>query len=344
MTPEISLRPCSKPGCNPEQNGDCVEGLGASDCPHRHSFVVPDDSEDTSTAEFDIKIPDGSFRVHNGDAFTTAEADEFLRKNCSIVVAFVGCPGAGKTTAAVMLYELLKRGRLPSLGFAGSRTIRGFQSRSYKSLLSSGLVEPVTDRTRGSAPVEFLHLLVTHGNNKRQYSNLLLADRTGEDFVNCISKPDLCGSYPEIPRADCHVLLVDGNKLVNDELAALHLAQVRRIFISLIRTPLKRLQIILTKYDKVISSQLSETVTQQFEDLLAEFVKRSKGKFVISSLNMAARPSAQSDDGDYLGLGVEEMVAGWFPKSSFSPAFLKYIPKISSARPYDMLLNTIEGR
>lgn len=340
MEDNIQLATCPREGCHPDDDDGCIEGLALKDCPNRHPFVVPQDPVDEPSIPRTEVAPPGTVRVHNGEAYTTEEVDIFLRRNNAIVVAFLGCPSTGKTTAAVMLYELLKRRRLPSLGFAGSNTIRGFQRRSFKSLLASGLRTPNTDRTSGNKPVQFLHLRVCINENPHAFHNLLLSDRTGEDFEACIAKPNLCASYPEIPRADWHVLLVDGLKLIQDDKAALHISEVRKIFASLIKTEIKNLQVVLTKFDKVSTSINKAIAIQRFDGLIVDLEKRIKGVFAMTTHKLAARPS---NDDALTGFGLDELVMAWFACDAKPIVTRKYIPTLTNGAPYDMLLNTIQA-
>lgn len=340
MEDDIQLATCPREGCHPDDDDGCIEGLALKDCPNRHPFVVPQDSvEEPSIFRAEV-TPPGTVRVHNGEAYTTEEADIFLRRKNAVVIAFLGCPNTGKTTAAVMLYELLKRRRLPSLGFAGSNTIRGFQRRSFKSLLASGLRIPDTDRTSGNKPVQFLHLRVCTNSNQHAFHDMLLSDRTGEDFEACIAKPNLCASYPEIPRADWHVLLVDGKKLIKDDKAALHISEVRKIFASLVKTEIGNLQVVLTKFDKVSASVNKVIAVERFDALVADLKKRSKGLFAMTAHNLAARPS--SDDA-LTGFGLDELVMAWFASDAKPVSVRKHIPILVDGAPYDMLLNTIQA-
>lgn len=334
-----SARLCSREGCHPEDGSGCIDGIDESECPHRHAFTVPVDIEDSTHGLKQVEpVSLGTVRIHNGEALNTVEADAFLRKHKSTVVAFVGCPDAGKTTAAVMLYELLKRKRLDGLGFVGCNTIRGFQARSFKSLLASGLSEPDTERTRRSAPVAFLHLRVCRDPVKRIFSHVLLSDRTGEDFEACIGKPAICDTYPEISRADCHVLLVNGEKLISPDLAASHVGEVRRIFLALQRSPLKKMQLVLTKFDKVEKSENKEFAVDHFNAIFQEFQQRAQ--FPIVSHMLAARPNKGEE---LLGHGLRDIVLEWFPSDMPTVPFRKILPKLSEGNAYDLLVNTLGG-
>jgi hypothetical protein len=333
---------CSRNGCHASDVDGCIDGLPPKECPNRHPFAVPQDTVIEKFEQLQIDtVPAGLVRMHNGEAYTSEETDAFLRRKKATVVAFLGCPDSGKTTAAVMLYELLKRRRLQGLGFAGSNTIRGFQRRSFKSLITSGLQVPDTDRTSRNQPVQFLHLRICTDQSTHEMHEVILSDRTGEDFEACIAKPDLCASYPEIPRADWHVLLVDGRKLIQDDTAALHISNVRKIYSSLIKTPIKNLQIVLTKFDKVSSSDNKDTALNRFDTLVADLIRRACGKFQVTTHNLAARPTS---DGDFTGFGLDEVVLQWFPERENSSFARKHIPILVQGSPYDMLLNTLNLR
>lgn len=339
--PENSELTCTREGCHPELDEDCIDGLEIHECPHRKGIVIPFEIEVQNTEISNVGTAVGTFRVHNGDGFTRSEADSFLRKSGARVIAVIGCPDAGKTTAAVMLYELLKRGRLGQFSFVGSKTIRGFQSRSFYSIFSSGLTEPETERTKGSMPVEFLHLSLHSETNENSVTDLLIVDRTGEDFEHCMKQPALCATFPEIERADYHVLLVDGKKLINDDLAALHANEVLRIFLSLIRSKISNLQLVLTKYDKVLISTQRDIGVERFEALTNEVKKRLRSDTAFTVHYLAARPSLSEESEHLLGKGLDELVSIWVARGNAARKFKKNIPILADGRPSDLLLNSM---
>ncbi|MDR8402242.1 hypothetical protein NE850_38655 [Paraburkholderia sp. USG1] len=337
---ETSAIGCERDGCNPAESG-CIDGLPIAECPRRIRIdPVEDTSEDVSE---DLPSRGSGKLVHNGDAFTLTEADAFLRRYDARVIAFIGCPDVGKTTAAVMLYEMAKRRKLDGYKFAGSRTIRGFQERAHLALVSSGQTTPDTPRTPVSKPPAFLHLQLVRGSAQPAVCSveLLLADRTGEDFVRAIDKPSLILQYPEIERANCHVVLVDGKKLADMNEGPKHLGQVRRLIRALSENKAfvnsELLQIALTKHDEVLGSEDYAGAQERFELIVESAKDYLKEKVRVTAHRLAARPLTQDVQ---LGDGILPMLDEWSP-SNLTKSYQMVVPKPAVGRMYDRLNNLL---
>lgn len=333
---------CKRDGCSPEESGDCIDGLPLTDCPNRYVFEPVDeafaDIDSSLVKSFEV---DGVLH-HNGEALNIAEADMHLRKHGATVVAFIGCPGAGKTTTAVMLYELSKRRHLESFGFAGSYTIRGFQERAHMSLLASGRRIPDTVRTPGNTPVSFLHLRLQKTGGDNESIELLLSDRSGEDFEQCLNEPALCETFPEIIRANCHVLLIDGEKLVNSDVASKHISDIKRLVFALNQYGLLSgsglLQIVLTKHDLVSQSEHREKAFERFNLIIKDIKKRLEGTTIrVAEYKLAARPLCSQFN---LGDGLVNLISDWFPQKQEAEYHL-VIPTLTTGTPYDLLINMV---
>lgn len=333
---------CKREGCIPEESGICIDGLPLSDCPNRFIFEPVDEELAAVNSSLMGYDEDHRIQLHNGEAFNIVEADILLRRHGVIVVAFIGYQYAGKTTAAIMLYELAKRRRLEPFGFAGSYTIRGFQERSHKSLVSSGRQVADTKRTSGSIPVSFLHLRLQKMGAQSESIELLLSDRSGEDFEQCLNTPGLCGTFPEVMRANYHVLLVDGEKLANPDTASKHIGEIRRLVLALNQcnalTASGLVQVVLTKHDLVCQSEPKhkEDALQRFDIIIKELKKRLPEAVRVTEHKLAARPSSQFNLGD----GLTNLISEWFPQSSEADYHLA-IPKLTTGSAYDLLINTL---
>lgn len=341
MTSAITNLRCKRDGCKPEETGDCIDGLPLSDCPNRYVFE-PVDEEFENVGSPLVDSDDGNgIRLHNGEPFSTVEADQHLRRHGATVVAFIGYPDAGKTTAAIMLYELSKRRQLDPFGFAGSNTIRGFQERTHKSLLASGRRTPDTVRTSGGAPVSFLHLRLQKFGQQGEPIELLLSDRSGEDFEKCLDNPYLCEAFPEISRANCHVFLIDGAKLANPDLASKHISNFKRLIIALNQCNLLSesglVQIVLTKHDLVIQSEHREKALERFNIIIESIKSQLNGTVRITEHKLAARPLCSQYN---LGNGLVDLINDWLPQKQ-ETEYCLVIPKITTGTPYELLINTV---
>ncbi|MEV4778404.1 TRAFAC clade GTPase domain-containing protein [Burkholderia sp. LMU1-1-1.1] len=346
MTTESLQRRCNRDGCNPESGGGCIDGLSADDCPNRYEFAAIDEVLEAgvpspSAPPSEIELPPGVRQVHNGVGLSEIEVNRHLRRHGGLVISFIGCPDAGKTTIAAMLYELMKRRRLGQIGFVGSKTLRGFQSRSFYSQFESGLSVPVTERTKKSLPIEYLHLRASFDVSKKTHFDIFMADRSGEEFEDCIKMPKFAENFPEIYRADCHVLLLDGRKLINPELAASHIGEIRRIVLALLQFSglgqSQKIQVVLTKLDEVIVSSRKEQVEEIFDHFVSEVKSRVVGDITISAHKLAARPNQGEF---YLGEGLETLMREWIPIPATRTFSMDFV-SVDSGSHYDYLINAI---
>jgi hypothetical protein len=333
---------CKREGCIPEESGVCIDGLPLSDCPNCFVFEpVDEDLADVDSPLVESADISG-IRHHNGEAFGTVEADLHLRRHGATVVAFIGCPDAGKTTAAIMMYELSKRRLLGPFGFASSYTIRGFQERVHTSLLASGRQIADTIRTSGGTPVSFLHLRLQKTEEQSEPIELLLSDRSGEDFEKCLNKPELCKTFPEVMRANCHVLLVDGAKLANPDVASKHIVHIRRLIIALNQggalSASGLVQVVLTKHDLVSQSEHREEALQRFDLIISDIKNRLAQTVRLTEHKLAARPLSCTEFN--LGDGLVNLISEWIPQKH-TGEYRLVIPTLTAGTAYDLLINTI---
>jgi hypothetical protein len=150
----------------------------------------------------------------SGKGLSLEDAKEITRSRFTRVVLFAGTVKSGKTTLLASLYLLFQRGAFADYLFAGSRTLVGFETRTYLARTASKRETPTTPRTVVS---EHLHLLVRKKDLSEPAQDLLLCDLSGEDFREAKDSSDACRRMGLIRRADIFVLLIDGEKLTVPE-------------------------------------------------------------------------------------------------------------------------------
>jgi hypothetical protein len=253
-----------------------------------------------------------------GQALTPAEANLVLGQFPAEVIVAVAEVEAGKTTLLAAIYESLCRGSMPGFAFDGSRSLLGFESRSFDATRASGNDDHKTGRTSRDAARTLLHLAVRDSTGCRRH--LLMADVSGEHARNLVEFGE-AGDYGVLLRAATRVLvLLDGAKLLTqvDQNATLSRARV------LIRALAEGddlcdevpVELVVTKWDKC-------SAADGLEDELARLLRFSEARLKHVGLHVtAARPS---------GHGVAELFEALMKPQARPP--VPDWPKSLGARP-----------
>lgn len=315
---DAARKVCQRPGCGGPESGVCIENFPFEECPHLivledelagESHAVPEDEAEAETGTSDY------IATSLGAALDSSQCDAFLRRSKALVVAVVAGPEVGKTTLLSTIYELARRGEIDRVEFAGSETILGFERRCHLSRASSLLSVPDTPRTRVNGP-QFLHLRLLI---EEQYVDLLMADRPGENYTKAIESPVVLGSYEEIARADHVLLLVDGERLVNNPHSTI--AGTRRLFRGMLENGLheeQQVHLVITKVDLFVDDDLAR-LQASADDLRREFQGRT-GRHLVHLQMTGARARAGTDSfGEGVGTLVRSLVERQEKKSFVGP-------------------------
>jgi hypothetical protein len=151
-------------------------------------------------------------------------------------------------------------------------------------------------------------------------TDYLLADRTGEDYQNASSDSAMFSKFPELKRADCISVLIDGARMANSAARHRAKADILRFFQTLsesqVLTAKPNLCLVLTKLDFIQeqSEVIQTKAVQDFDQLISSVRARFGGLFSeIADFRVAASPEA-SHVLPY-GHGVEDLFAYWVKSS-----------------------------
>jgi hypothetical protein len=216
---------CNEPTCNFNLDAMCIRGTDpGSTCPLVSRAGVTDsngpgglDLERPSTASKSMFLDssDAERRTfYSGEALSLSEATEVLRDKASSVVVLAGGVHAGKTTLIAEIYQMFLKGPVGDLSFAGSKTLMGFERRSFLARVACDADIPDTERTYQSDRT-FLHLMLRNGPLKLE--QVLMADIAGEVFERLSISASEASSLNHIARADHVAILIPCDKLVNFE-------------------------------------------------------------------------------------------------------------------------------
>lgn len=309
---------CDNPDCKVAQDGRCIEGQDLTACTHYGKALVIVERP-TSTAAI---TPTIGVRLPSADVLTRGEAQVILRSQPCNVIALVGPFDSGKTSLIAGAYDLFQHGPVGEYAFAGSSTLRSFEQACHDTRRASKRKKPLMERTpTGEATYFHLDLVAAGCQDKRA---ALLANRSGEDYMDAQSEPSLANDFVELHRADVLTVLADGERLLDFGLRH----QVKDDVCLTLRAfqetgairPWQRLAVVLTKLDAVLKDEAkSERALQFFESIVQDVRDQFAQHFIeIQSFQVAASPQSAMAA---RGTGMVALLSYWMsPPACLQPA------------------------
>lgn len=310
---------CQNKECRVSETGKCVEGFALDKCPHisRSTPAIEPTSapasEDTPEGESSVEV----VSLSRGECLPVAQASEVLRSGEARVLAIIGPTSSGKTSLIASIYETFLRPPVGDFQFARSRTLFAFERACHDARAASRRPEPQTEHTPHTplpGGVSFYHL----GLRKRTGSrvlDLVLADRTGEDYRSAANDPSVSSGFPEVKRADSLTLLVDGERLLDHGARHNVRSEVEMILQGLVDADVtstsQRVSLVLTKLDIVRGAPSAEGQRTEADfEALVQNVRRLFGSHFrdIVPLQVAASPKSNVLPHGY---GVSEVLQFW---------------------------------
>lgn len=143
------------------------------------------------------------------DALDEMDVNKLVKDARPELIVLLGLNDFGKSTFVGSLYHLLRsKGCLGDIGFYDSDTFVGFEKRVYLRRLDSKGSSTTKRTIRGEN--SFLHLRLRR--NTVLY-DVVISDRSGEDYRDYISKDELILKDKAIRQADKLLVFVDSSKL-----------------------------------------------------------------------------------------------------------------------------------
>lgn len=335
MPTEQTTISCRNNECHVAETGVCVDGFTLDKCP---KLVRHDGTENQTKPDQDVVISGAAgatevISLASGDYLTISRASTILAAGETRVLAIVGPNYSGKTSLIASLYEGFQKKTPISFQFARSQTLFAFERACHDSRAYSQRSEPETEHTGHSllpSGVAFYHLGV-RDTLRSTITDILLADRTGEEYVAAANSTSESDSLVEVKRADCLTFVVPGDRLL--DLTARHnvRSQTEMILQGLTDSGAisrkQRLCFALTKLDLIKAAKAEES-TRALKDFSA-LVNHAKSLFgdrlaEIRSFKVAASPKTTILPHGY---GVPALLRYWM----LAPIVLP--PTNSSSRP-----------
>jgi hypothetical protein len=306
---------CANPDCRVAETEKCVEGLELSDCPHYGRGTRPVDTAPVPVETVTVEaLQPTETPLPSAGRLGVPAAEAVLRAGATRVVAVIGPLDAGKTSLIASLYDLFQNGPGEAYSFAQSRTLHAFEQACHHARAASLRAEPDMDRTQRGG-VTFYHLGLGGPDGDRL--DLVLGDRSGEEYLDAADDPSNNADFIEVRRADALTILVDGQRLLDT--AARHnvRSEVEMLLQALVDggtvAPGQALILVLTKLDAVHGSSHRSRAETDFAALV-EGVRRL---FAHTFETIEAHQVAASPKSDVLrrGFGVPTLLRAWAARS-----------------------------
>jgi GTPase SAR1 family protein len=319
---------CSNPECNITETGKCVEGFpDLADCPYYGKELKE------TKAALNEDAASSSTHLSTGDALNIEQANKVLSKYSTKVIAVVGPVNSGKTTLISSLYDVFQKGSFKGYSFTGSRTIPAFERMCHLARAVSNRSLPSVERTSRSSGLKFFHLGLSNTNTNKV--ELLLSDRSGEDYESATDKTEFCSELKELVRADLVLILVDGKNISDRKLRQSVVTRIKLLLQALFEGGMidakHRIGIVLTKYDLVKSDENNGGSSDSIFESLSDWINENfSEKFMeIFSIKIAARPESNEMEAGY---GLD----GLFNRCFQEKVILKHqvLRKVSATRAY----------
>lgn len=269
------------------------------------------------------------------DLLSLEAADALLRRRPARVIAIVGERKGGKTTLVTEIYDRFLRGGFADHLFCESKSLLGFERKSFAGRAASGGEVPDTQRTSRQEGLQFFHLALA-ANEHLARTDLLISERAGEIYRDVREKPSLGRGFIEVARADCVAFLLDGGRIAQGRLRAEAIASVRTLARALSDEGVlgrnTRVQLVTTKIDLLHSTEAAGA-REALDDFEQRFVAAHKEMRSVEAFRVAARdPSGQLEP----AYGVAPLLKTWLQAPNGGPAVEARLPPLTSE--FDRLL------
>ncbi len=279
-------------------------------------------SDDIEVSDASLKkdgIEPGCIPLPSGRALSLQETYDVMASENTALVVLVGPSGCGKTTIEATLYQMFQRGKVSNYAFAGSKTIQGYEDRSFYTRINSKQNIATTPRTNLGSQELFLHLRLFDDNKKRKF-NYLFADLSGEDIhANMANTESIVQHIPFLKFADSLAVILDGERLADKHqrngVIEEVFTMIRTIFDAGLYTASTKVQLVISKYDKFkltdecSTSHFIELKVQELSSLIQNYIE------IVTLHKVAAMPKDKSFD---VGFGLNDLLLAW----AYAPSYL----------------------
>ncbi len=232
---------------------------------------LPEDNNQTIYNEPSDSEYDNISELPLGDVISVDNSYFITAKENSKFIVLMGPSGSGKTSLVTAIYQLFQNGPIDRYYFAGSETLLAFEQRVYWTRRQSRQLNPDTPKTRRGVR-DLLHLRICDPFTD-EYSNLLIADFSGEDFMSVIANTEYALSDFDVIKGAWNVsIILDGELISEKDKRQSALKDAVELFRTFVDSDLfgkyVQIDVIISKYDIVKEKYTSDPTLETFEDYI----------------------------------------------------------------------------
>ncbi|MFK0278376.1 hypothetical protein ACIQUG_32210 [Ensifer sp. NPDC090286] len=328
-TDNSTLVRCANPDCRIAEGGRCVEGLELDECPYYGRTAEESPAEGAeSSAEQEEYIP-----LLPANLLRGPDAAKFLRAGDARVVAIIGPSDTGKTSLIAGLYDLFQLAPVKTVNFAGSETLHAFEQACHDARAASRRNTPHMQRTpRGD--VRFYHLDLVFADRRL---SLLLGDRAGEEYREAADDVSVAEGFPEIRRADCLTVLVDGERLLDNGGRHNLKSDIAMMLLAMRDAEVfpkgSNLAVVLTKFDLIAASDKRVRVEKDFQSIVSD-IRAAFDELAGQTADFLVA-AAPKDGSIQRGDGIDDLLMFWLEPPNWPVTIAT--PTLSSLRAFARL-------
>lgn len=230
-----------------------------------------------------------SVKIYSGEAISEKDINTYFSQDFIKLIVLAGLPEYGKTTLISSIYDkFIQYGKYGNFEFTGSKTILGFEKRSYLARLKNGQ-QSDTRRTSLLEDNPYLDLsLISIDDRAKQ--RLMFFDTSGEAFKKLLKDNTKIKEFRSLLRADHFTYIFDIS--CYKELSERYLAKdkaktiIRSIKDQQMFSPNLNIEIVFTKWDKITENgELLKYRNSIVNDVKEVFSTFNVGDFNVSSIS-----------------------------------------------------------
>lgn len=281
------------------------------------------------------------YTFHSGEGYESGEAKVVTRDASTEVIVLAGPQDSGKTTFLLSLYHTFLAREDYGVRFSGSLTLRGFENRAHLLRIASHAPHADVLHTSGEHS-DYLHLQVTSqdGGPRR---DVLFTDWAGEVFERATDYGEECRSLTVLRRADRIAVFINGEDLMSEKTRYNALERgttfIRRVKTEAMLRSTTMVDFVITKLDLLrsgVTREVAKSIREQFELDLPAQLEIDPDRITVSTV--CVKPDPQLQSGLKRGLGMGNVVRGWF---AGAPAYVPPITLVDS--PSERLFDRFRG-
>lgn len=359
MTETTNAHKCGKIDCVVTTTGHCSDGFTPLEaCPAygkpaiASPATLPPLAPPPSNAllqkvlgKKSVQTPENNLatiKLPSGEALESDDIAKMVLAHPIKMVVIIGDRWSGKSTLIGTLYDMFRKGPFGKYAFSGSRTLVGFDKLSFNSRVESGELVPDTIRTSRLEGLKFFHLELSEFPTYNLKNHLVISDRAGEVYEEARANTERLKELHEVRQSLTLVIMLDGAKLTDPAQKHNAFAGLRQTLRGLAEInyigPNSNVQIVISKYDLVLSNADCTSLTKQIEDFNAKLATDYKDRFAeLTFWNIAARDPLFRVN---FANGLSELLDDWMNKKRTQ--IKQSIPILTvEGSEFDMLLNRV---